>query len=486
MTNKAKLYEEREDGLILEIAELKNEISKCVFANGQLNEDNQRLMEEFNNRAPSPEQGISICTQTLPIQQNEYISNAGNYAEDPSEIINRKLQQQQALFQQQQQQQQQQLQNLARTASQTINPYDYYYQQAKPPQAGGTNYQKSHLNNQSLDQKQVPSQQQHQKYDHESESNSYSSNHRYGDKNKPISNNDHHSNGGSGNGPITFARDSRRGSASYTAYPQQQANNANDTNNNSYRESTYSLNRNDDGYLMNNNFRPFTSSVASSVPYRQGTVYHQQQQQQATMSTVSAASSRGGYQTTQSSNYQNNSVGQRSSHSIHANPNGYSQSPSANTDSSAYNSASLQRQRELDTANSPFITKLKLDDRPTLSMSSNNARQHQPSSNNTSQVNLRETSGRYASNNLANNNYSRSNSIVNMNASSNYKSSNSMKFNEQNEYSNSNNINGSKSNLRHEEPSDMDRRSTRRDSSASIHSTSKLQSNPSIPPQKPS
>ena len=78
-----------------------------------------------------------------------------NYSnEDPNEILNRKLLlQQQVQFQQQQQQQQlqhqQQLHNVGRTSSQTINPYDYYYQQAKPPQAtGSSNYQKSLSNNQ--------------------------------------------------------------------------------------------------------------------------------------------------------------------------------------------------------------------------------------------------------------------------------------------------------------------------------------------------
>ncbi len=56
LLNQAKIYKEREDSLILEIAELKNEISKCIIANGQLNENNQRLIEECQNR-PQPEQG---------------------------------------------------------------------------------------------------------------------------------------------------------------------------------------------------------------------------------------------------------------------------------------------------------------------------------------------------------------------------------------------------------------------------------------------
>jgi len=88
--------------------------------------------------------GISTGTQTTPIQQNEFV-NGHNYPEESNEIVNRKLQQQ-ALFLQQQQQQQQQLQNSGRTASQTSNTYDYYYQQAKPQPA--SNYQKTHLNSQ--------------------------------------------------------------------------------------------------------------------------------------------------------------------------------------------------------------------------------------------------------------------------------------------------------------------------------------------------
>jgi hypothetical protein len=86
--------------------------------------------------------GISTGTQTTPIQQNEFV-NGHNYPEESNEIVNRKLQQQ-ALFLQQQQQQQ--LQNSGRTASQTSNTYDYYYQQAKPQPA--SNYQKTHLNSQ--------------------------------------------------------------------------------------------------------------------------------------------------------------------------------------------------------------------------------------------------------------------------------------------------------------------------------------------------
>ncbi len=114
--------------------------------------------------------------------------------------------------------------------------------------------------------------------------------------------------------------------------------------------------------------------------------------------------------------------------------------------SSAYNPTSLQRQRELDTSNSPFLTKLKLDDRPTLSMSSTVMRGPSVSSG------VKDTQSRY-NNPGTQSSYSRSNSIVNMNSSSNYKSSNSMKFNQndQNDYSN----NGSSSNLRHDDPPEI-------------------------------
>ena len=84
--------------------------------------------------------GVSVAIQTLPVQQPEYQSNYGS-SEDPNEAINRKLQQQQQqhlLHQQQQQhlqqqhiQQQQHLHSSGRTISQTINPYEYYYQQNK-------------------------------------------------------------------------------------------------------------------------------------------------------------------------------------------------------------------------------------------------------------------------------------------------------------------------------------------------------------------
>jgi len=73
---------------------------------------------------------------------------------------------------------------------------------------------------------------------------------------------------------------------------------------------------------------------------------------------------------------------------------------------------------------------------------------------------VRDSQSRYANVN-AQSSYSRSNSIVNMNASANYKSSNSMKYTDQNDYSN----NGSTSNLRHDDPSEMIMpRSNRRDS----------------------
>jgi len=152
------------------------------------------------------------------------------------------------------------------------------------------------------------------------------SNHRYSE-NKTISSQqlppaaEHHS-----NGPITFSRDSRRGSTHssvYSPYVQQaMPPSANESmNNTSYRDTNYNQSRNDE-YVINN-FRPFNTSIASSMPYRQGPYY----QQQPTMSSASTSSR---VYPTQSSVYQN-SLGQRSSHSIHINPNGYTQSPSATT-----------------------------------------------------------------------------------------------------------------------------------------------------------
>jgi len=154
------------------------------------------------------------------------------------------------------------------------------------------------------------------------------SSHRYSE-NKTMStqqlpvNVEHHS-----NGPITFSRDSRRGSTHsnvYNSYSQQamsaNVNESINNNNNSYRDNNYTLSRNDD-YVISSS-RPFNTAIASSVPYRQGQLY----QQQPSMSTTSMSSRP--YQT-QSSLYQS-SLGQRSSHSIHINPNGYSQSSTATT-----------------------------------------------------------------------------------------------------------------------------------------------------------
>lgn len=72
-----------------------------------------------------------MAVQTLQAQQPEH--NYGS-SDDSNEGINRKIyqQQQQHLLQQQQNlQQQQQHFNSGRTVSQTINPYEYYYQQNK-------------------------------------------------------------------------------------------------------------------------------------------------------------------------------------------------------------------------------------------------------------------------------------------------------------------------------------------------------------------
>ena len=125
--------------------------------------------------------------------------------------------------------------------------------------------------------------------------------------------------------------------------------------------------------------------------------------------------------------------------------------------SSAYNPISLQRQRELDTSNSPFLTKLKPDDRPTLSMNSSSGFVRGSGTMTNHNGLMRENPSRYANaigNPSSSSSYSRSNSIVNMNAvsSTNYKSLNSMKFTDEYNTHNNANINGSTTNLRNDEP----------------------------------
>lgn len=46
MANEARIYKENEEGMILELAGLKNELEKCTQFNQQLIEENQRLVDE--------------------------------------------------------------------------------------------------------------------------------------------------------------------------------------------------------------------------------------------------------------------------------------------------------------------------------------------------------------------------------------------------------------------------------------------------------
>jgi len=50
MANEARIYKENEEGMILELAGLKNELEKCIQFNQQLTEENQRLVEENNHK----------------------------------------------------------------------------------------------------------------------------------------------------------------------------------------------------------------------------------------------------------------------------------------------------------------------------------------------------------------------------------------------------------------------------------------------------
>ena len=377
-----------------------------------------------------------------------------HHQQQPAASIPAPLQQQQLHQQHHHHQQQQQQQshassrNIGQTTGQNL---EYYYQQAK--QSAANSYSNSNTSNKNIpqnasnfDSKLGASNGQ---FDHENmETSTYSSSQSYAnsdkyrlDKTLPATLSDHH--------PATGSfRDSRRGSTHSSTYSY----NPTLSSDNAYRDS-YSLSRNDD-YLINN-FRPFsnvTTSATNSNIYRQTPSYPQQQQQQQQQpQTMSGASNSSRIYQQPTSSYPNqNTLSQRSTHSLHLNgmgPNSYTPN-AANTGSSAYNTTSLHRQREIDTSNSPFMTKintLKSDDRTS-----------NPSSG-------RQTLGNPRMSNLLNASaYSRSNSIVSINGSNlTYKAASASKMFDT-DYSDLNNS-PSNNNSRYDEPQDS-YHSNRRDS----------------------
>ena len=336
--------------------------------------------------------------------------------------------------------------NIGQTTGQNL---EYYYQQAKQSAANSYSNQNNSKNipqnASNFDSKLGASNGQ---FDHENmETNAYSSSQNYSssdkyrlDKTLPATLSDHHPTTGS-------FRDSRRGSTHSSTYSY----NPTLSSDNAYRDS-FSLSRNDD-YLINN-FRPFsnvTTSATNSNIYRQTPTYPQQQQQQQQQTMSGASNSSRIYQQPTASYPNQNTLSQRSTHSLHLNgmaPNSYTPN-AANTGSSAYNTTSLHRQREIDTSNSPFMTKintLKSDDR-----ASNPSSGRQPLGN-PRMSNLLNASG-----------YSRSNSIVSINGSNlTYKAATGSKMFDT-DYSDSNNSPNNNNNSRYDEPQDS-YHSNRRDS----------------------
>ena len=161
-------------------------------------------------------------------------------------------------------------------------------------------------------------QNQQQQYEHEVPNepnpymNGYPGQEKYRLSEKTLSTaSEHH------NSPLTFSRDSRRGSTHSSTYSSSYQ--QNDRQSENYRDG-YSISRNDD-YLINN-FRPFAGSVNSNNnSYRQNQSYHGQQQP-----TISTTSNSSRNYPQQSAAYQN-ALSQRSTHSMHTSnsqgPNGY-------------------------------------------------------------------------------------------------------------------------------------------------------------------
>lgn len=158
-----------------------------------------------------------------------------------------------------------------------------------------------------------------------SEANSYLSNYQTTDKygrlgsasngDKNLSShalNEHNNNNGQQGGPITFPRDSRRGSTHSSTFSYRESNTMQSNADQQYPSRNYNIQRNDD-YLINN-FRPFNGdgsgnggSSGGSNHYRQGPIYGQAQP------TMSSASNSSRAFPTQSGNY-HPAMSQRSSH----------------------------------------------------------------------------------------------------------------------------------------------------------------------------